>query len=67
MRYGDVKSELFQKIMDYFYPYREKRASIVNKPKEVREILSYGAKKANLVADKVLDRVRSSVGINYLK
>ena len=53
--------------MDYFYPYREKRASIVNKPKEVREILSYGAKKANLVADKVLDRVRSSVGINYLK
>lgn len=67
LRYGDVKSELFQKIMDYFYPYREKRASIVNKPKEVREILSYGAKKANLVADKVLDRVRSSVGINYFK
>ena len=67
LRYGDVKSELFQKIMDYFYPYRERRASIVNKPKEVREILSYGAKKANLVADKVLDRVRSSIGINYLK
>ena len=67
LRYGDVKNELFQKVMDYFHPFREKRAKIASKPHEVYEILRLGAKKANLVADKVLDRIRSSAGINYLK
>jgi len=66
LRYGDVKNELFETVMDYFHPFREKRAKIVSKPQEVYEILRLGAKKANLVADKVLDRVRSSAGINYL-
>ncbi len=67
LRYGDVKNELFQTVMDYFHPFREKRAKIASKPHEVYEILRLGAKKANLVADKVLDRIRSSAGINYLK
>ena len=67
LRYGDVKNELFETVMDYFHPFREKRANIVSKPQEVYEILRLGAKKANLVADEVLDRVRSSAGINYLK
>ena len=67
LRYGDVKNELFETVMDYFHPFREKRTNIVSKPQEVYEILRLGAKKANLVADKVLDRVRSSAGIDYLK
>jgi len=67
LRYGDVKNELFETVMDYFHPFREKRANIISKPQEVYEILRLGAKKANLVADEVLDRVRSSAGINYLK
>ena len=67
LRYGDVKNELFETVMDYFHPFREKRVNIVSKPQEVYEILRLGAKKANLVADEVLDRVRSSAGINYLK
>ena len=67
LRYGDVKNELFKTVMDYFHPFREKRANIVSKPKEVHEILRLGAKKANLVADEVLDRVRTSAGIDYLK
>ena len=67
LRYGDVKNELFETVMDYFHPFREKRANIVSKPKEVYEILRLGAKKANLVADKVLDRVRFSTGIDYSK
>ena len=67
LRYGDIKNELFETVMDYFHPFREKRANIVSKPKEVHEILRLGAKKANLVADEVLDRVRTSAGIDYLK
>ena len=67
VRYGDVKKELFQKVMDQFQPFREKRASLVSRPKEVTDILRLGAKKANIIAEEVLDRVKSSVGMNYIK
>ena len=67
LRYGDVKKELFQKVMDQFQPFREKRASLVSRPKEVTDILRLGAKKANIIAEEVLDRVKSSVGMNYIK
>ena len=67
LRYGDVKKELFQKVMDHFQPFREKRASLISRPKEVRDILRLGAKKANIIAEEVLDRVKSSVGMNYIK
>ena len=67
LRYGDVKKELFQKVMDHFQPFREKRASLVSRPKEVRDILRLGAKKANIIAEEVLDRVKSSAGMNYIK
>ena len=67
LRYGDVKIELFQKVMDHFQPFREKRASLISRPKEVRDILRIGAKKANIIAEEVLDRVKSSVGMNYIK
>ena len=67
LRYGDVKIELFQKVMDHFQPFREKRASLISRPKEVRDILRLGAKKANIIAEEVLDRVKSYVGMNYIK
>tara|TARA_Y100001970_G_scaffold133616_1_gene164628 strand:- start:27 stop:1013 length:987 start_codon:yes stop_codon:yes gene_type:complete len=67
LRYGDVKIELFQKVMDHFQPFREKRASLISRPKEVRDILRLGAKKANIIAEEVLDRVKSSIGMNYIK
>ena len=67
LRYGDVKTELFQKVMDHFKPFREKRASLVSRPKEVRDILRLGAKKANIIAEEVLDRVKSVTGMNYIK
>ncbi len=66
VRYGDIKQELFQKVMDHFQPYREKRDSLISKPKEVFEILRFGAKKAKTIANEVLDRVKSSVGMNYI-
>jgi len=67
VRYGDIKQELFQKVMDHFQPYREKRNKLVNNPKEVYEILKYGARKAGLIANEVLARVKSSSGLRYDK
>jgi len=63
LRYGDIKLEFFEKIMDYFQPFREKREQLVNNPKDVNDILQYGAKKAKLIANEVIDRVRTSCGI----
>lgn len=65
LRYGDVKQELFEKVMDHFGPFREKRVQLVSNPNQVYDILDMGAKKAQQVADSVLDRVRSVAGVNY--
>ena len=67
MNFENLEIELFQKVMDHFQPFREKRASLISRPKEVRDILRLGAKKANIIAEEVLDRVKSSVGMNYIK
>ena len=66
LRYGDIKQELFEKVMDYFQPYREERKNLISRPKQVQDILKTGAKKAQDVAEKVLDRVQTAVGVRYL-
>ena len=65
LRYGDVKQELYEKVLDVFGPFREKRENLISNPKLVHEILDTGAKKARQVAEEVLDRVRSASGVNY--
>ena len=65
LRYGDVKQELFEKVMDYFQPYREKRKILMSRPGQVHDILKAGAIKAKDVADEVLDRVQVAVGVRY--
>ena len=67
VRYGDVKKELFEKVMEYFQPYREKRDRLASRPKEIYEILRYGSEKADSIASEVLDRVKSSVGMSNNK
>ena len=66
LRYGDVKQELFEKVMDYFQPYREQRKTLISRPGQVHDILKAGAKKAKDVAEEVLDRVQAAVGVRYL-
>ena len=65
LRYGDIKQEFFETMMDYFRPYREKRDALSSNPEKVYEILEHGAKKAKHVACEVLERVRLSAGVNY--
>ena len=65
LQYGDVKQEFYEKVLDFFGPFREKRENLVSNPKQVHEILATGAIKARQVAKEVLDRVRSASGLNY--
>ncbi|NIA23681.1 MAG: tryptophan--tRNA ligase [Proteobacteria bacterium] len=67
LRYGDVKKELFGRIMDYFAPFRERREYYMNHREEVIDTLESGAKKAKKEADIVMEKVRNATGINYRK
>ena len=49
--------------MDYFQPFRVKREQLVNNPKDVDDILDYGSKKAKVIANEVIDRVRNACGV----
>jgi len=49
----------------YLDPIRTRRAAVLAKPGMVREILHEGSKKARLVAEQTMDRVRDAVKLRY--
>jgi tryptophanyl-tRNA synthetase len=61
--YGDFKKELFAKLWAYFEPMRKRRAEILADHDYIDTVLARGAERANLVADKVMARVREAVGL----
>jgi tryptophanyl-tRNA synthetase len=65
LRYGDVKQELFEKFMERFGPYREKREDLGKRPDDVRDLLKMGAQKASAVARGYLDKARDACGLSY--
>ena len=65
LRYGDVKKELFARIMDYFAPFRERQQYYMNHREEVINILEKGAEKAKEEAGNLMEKVRSVTGLNY--
>ena len=65
VRYSEVKKELFSLIIDYFGPYRRKRAQLAKDPSVVREILRRGAERARERAAPTIEKVRERVGIKY--
>ncbi|WP_321314157.1 tryptophan--tRNA ligase [Halarcobacter sp.] len=61
--YGHFKLTLLDKINEYFAPYQEKREHFIANPKEVHEILAYGASKASKVASEKMRVLRDLVGL----
>ena len=62
--YGDFKRQLFEKLWEYFAPMRKRREEILDDKSYIDDVLSRGAKRANEIADKVMQRVRSAVGLS---
>jgi tryptophanyl-tRNA synthetase len=58
----EIKQDFLQFFMDTFAKERAKRAELSAKPEYVRELITDGARRANLVAAPVLDKVRSAIG-----
>ncbi|HWN65241.1 MAG TPA: tryptophan--tRNA ligase [Candidatus Binatus sp.] len=61
--YGDFKKQLFEKLWEYFEPMRKRRKEILADKSYIDTVLSRGAKRANQVANQVMQRVRGAVGL----
>ncbi len=61
--YGDFKKQLFAKLWEFFAPMRQRREEILAQPDYIDQVLQRGAQRANAIADKVMVRVRSAVGL----
>jgi tryptophanyl-tRNA synthetase len=66
-RVGDVevKTKLAKALNVYLDPIRARRAALLAKPGFVQEILHEGSKKARVVAEQTMDRVRDAVKLRY--
>jgi tryptophanyl-tRNA synthetase len=60
--YGHAKQELYDCLLSTFGEAREKYQYYINNVSEIDELLYLGAQKAQVVADDVLQRVRTKLG-----
>ncbi|MDC0215201.1 tryptophan--tRNA ligase [Candidatus Marinimicrobia bacterium] len=65
LQYGKVKSDLFDIVMEYFRPFRERREYLSKNLDDVVSQLIIGSEKATSVADTIIDKVRTATGLNY--
>jgi tryptophanyl-tRNA synthetase len=61
--YGDFKKRLFEKLWEYFAPMRKRREEILNDKSYIDDVLARGAKRANELANQVMERIRAAVGL----
>lgn len=61
--YGHFKMTLLDKINEHFAPFNDKREHLLNNPKEVKEILEFGANKAKILASSKMEQIRAAVGL----
>ncbi len=61
--YGDFKKQLFEKLWEYFAPMRKRREEILADKSYIDNVLERGAKRANQIANRVMQRVRGAVGL----
>ncbi len=63
MGYGQAKKRLVELMIEYFRPYRKKRAELENNIDYVKKVLADGARRAKAVAAETLARARNAVGL----
>ena len=63
MGYGEAKKRLAELIIEYFEPFRQKRAELENNIDCVKKVLTDGAGRAKAVAAQTLAKARKAVGL----
>jgi tryptophanyl-tRNA synthetase len=62
--YGQAKKRLAELLIEYFKPYRKKRAELERNVDYVHKVLAQGACKAESVAQKTLASAKKAVGLD---
>ncbi len=63
MGYGQAKKRLAELMIEYFRPYRQKRAELENNIDYVKQVLAEGAQRAKAVAAETLARAKNAAGL----
>jgi tryptophanyl-tRNA synthetase len=63
MGYGQAKKRLAELMIEYFQPFRRKRAELENNTDYVKEVLKKGGERARAVAAETLAEARKAVGL----
>jgi tryptophanyl-tRNA synthetase len=61
----EVKTKLARALNAHLEPIRARRADVLAKPGQIREILHEGSKKARKIAHETMERVRDAVKLRY--
>jgi tryptophanyl-tRNA synthetase len=61
----EVKTKLAAALNTYLDPIRARRASVLARPAQLKEILFEGSKRARVIAQGTMDRVRDALQLTY--
>ncbi len=67
IRYGDMKKQLAEDMVQFISPIRKKVNSILQDEKYLQKVMEQGAKKAIKSAEITIKLVREAIGLNYFK
>ncbi|MFZ1527406.1 MAG: tryptophan--tRNA ligase [Ferruginibacter sp.] len=65
IRYGDLKKQLAEDMVNFIAPIRQKTTDIMNNEKYLKEVMEKGAEKACKSAKATLELVRETMGLKY--
>ena len=65
IRYGDLKKDLAEDMVQFITPIRQKAADLMHDEKAIKNIMEIGAAKANKSAAITINLVRQAMGLEY--
>jgi len=65
IRYGDLKKQLGEDMVQFIAPIREKATAIRNDENYLKEVMEKGAEKARKSAKQTMEIVREAIGLKY--
>jgi tryptophanyl-tRNA synthetase len=65
IRYGDMKKQLAEDMVQFISPIRQKVNAILNDESYLQKVMKQGAEKAIASAEATMKEVRNAMGLNY--
>jgi len=65
IRYGDMKKQLAEDMVQFISPIRQKVNAILNDEAYLQKVMKQGAEKATASAEATMQKVRNAMGLNY--